>query len=195
MKFNSIYFRENKHQILALRNYLKICVKKKKDLLGSGQVSYRRFQSRAFRGLEFTARKLETGAYWLRTVLAYLLITMLEMHFQLPQIEQDGADNGRRFRVENGNSPGEKEEVRQGCLMIKRSSFFRVSLFHLSRSVPFRGERNCLLSSHFVSHREMSFVTTRTIFTSTDVRLAEYADTGKPGIPNALVLQVLPGQT
>jgi len=29
----------------------------------------------------------------------------------LPQIEQDGADNGRRFRVENGDSPGEKEEV------------------------------------------------------------------------------------
>lgn len=30
--------------------------------------------------------------------------------FQLPQIEQDGTD-GRRFRVENGDSPGEKEEV------------------------------------------------------------------------------------
>lgn len=35
------------------------------------------------------------------------------MYFQLPQIEQDGADNGRRFRVENGDSPGEKEEVRR----------------------------------------------------------------------------------
>lgn len=32
--------------------------------------------------------------------------------FQLPQIEQDGTDSGRRFRVENGDSPGEKEEVR-----------------------------------------------------------------------------------
>lgn len=30
--------------------------------------------------------------------------------FQLPQVEQDGTD-GRRFRVENGDSPGEKEEV------------------------------------------------------------------------------------
>ncbi|XP_043259850.1 GTPase-activating Rap/Ran-GAP domain-like protein 3 isoform X1 [Colletes gigas] len=29
----------------------------------------------------------------------------------LPQIEQDGSDNGRRFRVENGDSPGEKEEM------------------------------------------------------------------------------------
>ncbi|XP_034188029.1 GTPase-activating Rap/Ran-GAP domain-like protein 3 isoform X1 [Osmia lignaria lignaria] len=29
----------------------------------------------------------------------------------LPQIEQDGYDNGRRFRVENGDSPGEKEEM------------------------------------------------------------------------------------
>ncbi|XP_054016095.1 GTPase-activating Rap/Ran-GAP domain-like protein 3 isoform X1 [Hylaeus anthracinus] len=29
----------------------------------------------------------------------------------LPQIEQDGTDNGRRFRVENGDSPGEKEEM------------------------------------------------------------------------------------
>ncbi|XP_051153923.1 GTPase-activating Rap/Ran-GAP domain-like protein 3 isoform X1 [Leptopilina boulardi] len=29
----------------------------------------------------------------------------------LPQIEQDGTDSGRRFRVENGDSPGEKEEM------------------------------------------------------------------------------------
>ncbi|CAG5095244.1 Similar to GARNL3: GTPase-activating Rap/Ran-GAP domain-like protein 3 (Gallus gallus) [Cotesia congregata] len=29
----------------------------------------------------------------------------------LPQIEQDGIENGRRFRVENGDSPGEKEEM------------------------------------------------------------------------------------
>ncbi|XP_014478192.1 PREDICTED: GTPase-activating Rap/Ran-GAP domain-like protein 3 isoform X1 [Dinoponera quadriceps] len=29
----------------------------------------------------------------------------------LPQIEQDGVDNGRRFRVENGDSLGEKEEM------------------------------------------------------------------------------------
>ncbi|XP_015108623.1 GTPase-activating Rap/Ran-GAP domain-like protein 3 isoform X2 [Diachasma alloeum] len=29
----------------------------------------------------------------------------------LPQIEQDGMENGRRFRVENGDSPGEKEEM------------------------------------------------------------------------------------
>ncbi|XP_034948149.1 GTPase-activating Rap/Ran-GAP domain-like protein 3 isoform X2 [Chelonus insularis] len=29
----------------------------------------------------------------------------------LPQIEQDGTENGRRFRVENGDSPGEKEEM------------------------------------------------------------------------------------
>lgn len=43
----------------------------------------------------------------------------LENVFQLPQIEQDGSDNGRRFRVENGDSPGEKEEVRnvQLCLL------------------------------------------------------------------------------
>lgn len=42
-------------------------------------------------------------------------------NFQLPQIEQDGAD-GRRFRVENGDSLGEKEEVRAHRLTIKRSS-------------------------------------------------------------------------
>ncbi|XP_066594271.1 GTPase-activating Rap/Ran-GAP domain-like protein 3 isoform X2 [Prorops nasuta] len=29
----------------------------------------------------------------------------------LPQIDQDGTDNGRRFRLENGDSPGEKEEM------------------------------------------------------------------------------------
>lgn len=35
--------------------------------------------------------------------------------FQLPQIEADGSElNGRRFRVENGESLGEKEEVRTG---------------------------------------------------------------------------------
>lgn len=39
------------------------------------------------------------------------LIALENAYFQLPQIEQDGADNGRRFRVENGDSPGEKEEV------------------------------------------------------------------------------------
>lgn len=127
------------------------------------------------------------------------------MHFQLPQIEQDGADNGRRFRVENGDSPGEKEEVRKSCLYNDQTiKFFWISFFHLSRPVLFRGERNCLLSSHFVFHfipifflplSRMLFVTIRTIFTSTDVRLAEYADTRKSGISNALVLQILPGQT
>jgi len=34
-----------------------------------------------------------------------------------------------------------------------------------------------------------------TIVASTDVRFAEYADTGEPRVPDALVLQVLPGQT
>jgi len=34
-----------------------------------------------------------------------------------------------------------------------------------------------------------------TILASTDVRFAEYADIGEPRVPDALVLQVLPGQT
>ncbi|XP_077267792.1 GTPase-activating Rap/Ran-GAP domain-like protein 3 isoform X2 [Temnothorax americanus] len=43
-----------------------------------------------------------------RGVLARRCYGSVEM---LPQIEQDGADNGRRFRVENGDSLGEKEEM------------------------------------------------------------------------------------
>jgi len=123
------------------------------------------------------------------------------MHFQLPQIEQDGADNGRRFRVENGDSLGEKEEVRKSCLMIKRSSFF-LDFFLLSLetrpiyavSVIVCSPISSFILSHFFVPR-MSFVTIQTIFTLTDVRLAEYADTRKSGVPNALVLQILPGQT
>lgn len=38
---------------------------------------------------------------------------------QLPRVDQDDTD-GRRFRVENGESPGEKEEVGNGTdLVIK----------------------------------------------------------------------------
>ncbi|XP_070155825.1 GTPase-activating Rap/Ran-GAP domain-like protein 3 isoform X1 [Polyergus mexicanus] len=49
-----------------------------------------------------------TDAITRRGVLSRRCYGSVEM---LPQIEQDGADNGRRFRVENGDSPGEKEEM------------------------------------------------------------------------------------
>ncbi|XP_011703060.1 PREDICTED: GTPase-activating Rap/Ran-GAP domain-like protein 3 isoform X1 [Wasmannia auropunctata] len=49
-----------------------------------------------------------TDAIARRGVLSRRCYGSVEM---LPQIEQDGADNGRRFRVENGDSPGEKEEM------------------------------------------------------------------------------------
>ncbi|CAL7949286.1 unnamed protein product [Xylocopa violacea] len=49
-----------------------------------------------------------TDAVSRRGVLSRRYYGSIEM---LPQIEQDGSDNGRRFRVENGDSPGEKEEM------------------------------------------------------------------------------------
>ncbi|KAL2727420.1 GTPase-activating Rap/Ran-GAP domain-like protein 3 isoform X5 [Vespula maculifrons] len=49
-----------------------------------------------------------TDAISRRGVLSRRCYGSVEM---LPQIEQDGSDNGRRFRVENGDSPGEKEEM------------------------------------------------------------------------------------
>ncbi|KYN07546.1 PREDICTED: GTPase-activating Rap/Ran-GAP domain-like protein 3 isoform X1 [Cyphomyrmex costatus] len=49
-----------------------------------------------------------TDAIARRGVLSRRCYGSVEM---LPQIEQDGADNGRRFRVENGDSLGEKEEM------------------------------------------------------------------------------------
>ncbi|XP_078039328.1 GTPase-activating Rap/Ran-GAP domain-like protein 3 isoform X1 [Augochlora pura] len=49
-----------------------------------------------------------TDAISRRGVLSRRYYGSVEM---LPQIEQDGSDNGRRFRVENGDSPGEKEEM------------------------------------------------------------------------------------
>ncbi|XP_026673257.1 GTPase-activating Rap/Ran-GAP domain-like protein 3 [Ceratina calcarata] len=49
-----------------------------------------------------------TDAISRRGVLSRRYYGSVEM---LPQIEQDGIDNGRRFRVENGDSPGEKEEM------------------------------------------------------------------------------------
>ncbi|XP_076276257.1 GTPase-activating Rap/Ran-GAP domain-like protein 3 isoform X2 [Lasioglossum baleicum] len=49
-----------------------------------------------------------TDAIARRGVLSRRYYGSVEM---LPQIEQDGSDNGRRFRVENGDSPGEKEEM------------------------------------------------------------------------------------
>lgn len=40
-------------------------------------------------------------------------IIVYSSFFQLPQVEINGQEaNGRRFRVENGDSLGEKEEVR-----------------------------------------------------------------------------------
>ncbi|XP_070155831.1 GTPase-activating Rap/Ran-GAP domain-like protein 3 isoform X2 [Polyergus mexicanus] len=57
--------------------------------------------------LPWTARST-TDAITRRGVLSRRCYGSVEM---LPQIEQDGADNGRRFRVENGDSPGEKEEM------------------------------------------------------------------------------------
>ncbi|XP_012236079.1 GTPase-activating Rap/Ran-GAP domain-like protein 3 isoform X2 [Linepithema humile] len=57
--------------------------------------------------LPWTARST-TDAIARRGVLSRRCYGSVEM---LPQIEQDGADNGRRFRVENGDSPGEKEEM------------------------------------------------------------------------------------
>ncbi|XP_043581370.1 GTPase-activating Rap/Ran-GAP domain-like protein 3 isoform X2 [Bombus pyrosoma] len=49
-----------------------------------------------------------TDAISRRGVLSRRYYGSVEM---LPQMEQDGSDNGRRFRVENGDSPGEKEEM------------------------------------------------------------------------------------
>ncbi|KAG5344721.1 GARL3 protein, partial [Acromyrmex charruanus] len=49
-----------------------------------------------------------TDAIAKRGVLSRRCYGSVEM---LPQIEQDGAENGRRFRVENGDSLGEKEEM------------------------------------------------------------------------------------
>ncbi|KOC65369.1 GTPase-activating Rap/Ran-GAP domain-like protein 3 [Habropoda laboriosa] len=57
--------------------------------------------------LPWTARST-TDAISRRGVLSRRYYGSVEM---LPQIEQDGSDNGRRFRVENGDSPGEKEEM------------------------------------------------------------------------------------
>jgi hypothetical protein len=40
------------------------------------------------------------------------VLTRSVLCLQLPQVESDGHElNGRRFRVENGDSLGEKEEV------------------------------------------------------------------------------------
>ncbi|XP_003394808.2 GTPase-activating Rap/Ran-GAP domain-like protein 3 isoform X4 [Bombus terrestris] len=57
--------------------------------------------------LPWTAR-CSTDAISRRGVLSRRYYGSVEM---LPQMEQDGSDNGRRFRVENGDSPGEKEEM------------------------------------------------------------------------------------
>ncbi|XP_020284932.1 GTPase-activating Rap/Ran-GAP domain-like protein 3 isoform X2 [Pseudomyrmex gracilis] len=57
--------------------------------------------------LPWTTRST-TDAIARRGVLSRRCYGSVEM---LPQIEQDGVDNGRRFRVENGDSPGEKEEM------------------------------------------------------------------------------------
>nr|XP_050850022.1 GTPase-activating Rap/Ran-GAP domain-like protein 3 isoform X1 [Vespula vulgaris]XP_050850023.1 GTPase-activating Rap/Ran-GAP domain-like protein 3 isoform X1 [Vespula vulgaris] len=57
--------------------------------------------------LPWTTRST-TDAISRRGVLSRRCYGSVEM---LPQIEQDGSDNGRRFRVENGDSPGEKEEM------------------------------------------------------------------------------------
>ncbi|XP_043500600.1 GTPase-activating Rap/Ran-GAP domain-like protein 3 isoform X2 [Polistes fuscatus] len=57
--------------------------------------------------LPWTTRST-TDAISRRGVLSRRCYGSVEM---LPQIEQDGTDNGRRFRMENGDSPGEKEEM------------------------------------------------------------------------------------
>lgn len=36
-----------------------------------------------------------------------------KQYFQLQQPEVNGQEYGRRFRIENGDSPGEKDEVRK----------------------------------------------------------------------------------
>ncbi|XP_012283954.1 GTPase-activating Rap/Ran-GAP domain-like protein 3 isoform X2 [Orussus abietinus] len=58
--------------------------------------------------LPWTARSSATDTISRRGVLSRRCYGSVEM---LPQIEQDGSDGGRRFRVENGDSPGEKEEM------------------------------------------------------------------------------------
>ncbi|XP_011329684.1 GTPase-activating Rap/Ran-GAP domain-like protein 3 isoform X2 [Ooceraea biroi] len=57
--------------------------------------------------LPWTTRST-TDAVSRRGVLSRRCYGSVEM---LPQIEQDGTENGRRFRVENGDSLGEKEEM------------------------------------------------------------------------------------
>ncbi|XP_015599413.1 GTPase-activating Rap/Ran-GAP domain-like protein 3 isoform X2 [Cephus cinctus] len=58
--------------------------------------------------LPWTVRSSATDTISRRGVLSRRCYGSVEM---LPQIEQDGTDNGRRFRMENGDSPGEKEEM------------------------------------------------------------------------------------
>lgn len=101
--------------------------------------------------------------------------------FQLPQIEQDGSDNGRRFRVENGDSPGEKEEVRaidfsslSHSLSISLSFSFCHRIFHFSLQEKII----------HIAHIYDPIV----LLCCTDVRISEYTDIGKSRVPNALVL-------
>lgn len=51
------------------------------------------------------------------------------LFFQLQQTENDGQEHGRRFRIENGDSPGEKDEVSEGIVY---SGLFTVTaLYHI----------------------------------------------------------------
>ncbi|XP_046609430.1 GTPase-activating Rap/Ran-GAP domain-like protein 3 isoform X4 [Neodiprion virginianus] len=60
------------------------------------------------RVLPWTTRSPATDTVSRRGVFSRRYYGSIEM---LPQVEQDGLENGRRFRVENGDSLGEKEEL------------------------------------------------------------------------------------
>ncbi|XP_046415512.1 GTPase-activating Rap/Ran-GAP domain-like protein 3 isoform X6 [Neodiprion fabricii] len=60
------------------------------------------------RVLPWTTRSPATDTVSRRGVFSRRYYGSIEM---LPQVEQDGLENGRRFRVENGDSLGEKEEM------------------------------------------------------------------------------------
>lgn len=65
-------------------------------------------------------------------------LTATSLCLQLPQIESDGQElNGRRFRVENGESLGEKEEVSASVFLKNSSLALKELLISVSVCVVF----------------------------------------------------------
>lgn len=85
--------------------------------------------------------------------------------------------------MENGDSLGEKEEVRKRRLMIKRLTSLWISFFYLSKFVPLRGELNCSLLPHFVFPRLVLLLTTTAINDSNGERISRQQMFGSPSTP------------